>query len=76
MMLPAKLSEPMIAESRIVIVWSTGSALRRVVDVGRNSRSRDQRRRAAAGAVEERDHLRHRGHLDGARGVDADRRRR
>ncbi len=34
----------------------------------------DHRRSAAARAVEERDHLRHRGHLHGARRVDADRR--
>ena len=37
-------------------------------------RPRDQRDRAAADAVEQRDHLRHRGHPDVARGGDADRR--
>ena len=43
----------------------------RVVEV----RERDQRRRAAADAVEQRHHLRHRGHLHRARRVRPDRRR-
>ncbi len=38
-------------------------------------RERDQRRRAAADAVEQRHHLRHRGHLHGAGRVGPDRRR-
>ena len=39
-------------------------------------RERDERGRAAADAVEQRHHLRHRGHLHGARRVRPDRRRR
>ena len=42
------------------------------VDVLEQLAGRDQRRGAAARAVEERDHLRHRGHLHGARRIDAD----
>ena len=45
---------------------------RQVVELG----ERDQRHRAAADAVEERHHLRHRGHLHAARADDTDRRRR
>ncbi len=63
MMLPAKLSAPMSDESMIVIVWSGGSPGsppgREFEELG----GRDHRGRAAAGAVEERDHLRHRRHL-------------
>ena len=56
----------MIAESMIdelMSAWSVPGSGRAVVELG----ERDQRRRAAADAVEQRDHLRHRGHLHAAR---------
>ena len=73
-MLPANDTEPMSAERTMATETlrsrSPGSR-DRVVEV----RERDQRRRPAADAVEQRHHLRHRGHLHGARRVRADRRR-
>ena len=66
---PQNEIEPMIAASTIGISASSGmSSPLAVLD------ERDQRHRAAADAVEQRHHLRHRGHLHAARGGHADRR--
>ena len=65
---PQKEIEPMIAANTIGISASSGDVVAlAVLD------QRDQRHRAAADAVEQRHHLRHRGHLHAARGRDADR---
>ena len=66
---PQNEIEPMIAANTIGISASSGmsSALAELDE-------RDQRDRAAADAVEQRHHLRHRGHLHVARRGDADRR--
>ena len=60
---PQKEIEPMIAANRIGISASS----RHVAARPRGTRRRDQRHRAAADAVEQRHHLRHRGHLHAAR---------
>jgi hypothetical protein len=60
---PQKETEPMIAANRIGIEVAV-----RVAELG----PRDQGHRAAADAVEQRHHLRHRGHLHVAGGGDAD----
>ena len=63
---PAKLTPPTIAENSVEIrklVAGVGGKADPVVVLG----DRDQRRRAAADAVEQRHHLRHRGHLHPAR---------
>ena len=64
---PANEIEPMSAERTIETV-SSQTGPDRVVPLG----ERDERRRAAADAVEDRDHLRHRGHAHVARADDAD----
>ena len=69
---PQKEIEPMIAANSIGISSSSGRSPR----AARNSTTRDQRHRAAADAVEQRHHLRHRGHLHAARGRARRRRRR
>ena len=62
---PVRLTEPMIAPSSVAMTNASGSS-----SPGWSSRvteeldDRDQRGGAAAGAVEDRDHLRHRGHRD------------
>ncbi len=68
---PEKLIAPMIAESTRETETTSGS----VADAGRRDvelNGRNQCRRAAACAVVERDHLRHRRHLHFDGGVDAD----
>ena len=69
---PEKEIEPISAEKSIAPIHSEDVARvrREPVELGR----RDQRRRAAADAVEERHHLRHRGHPHEARRGDADHR--
>jgi hypothetical protein len=71
---PEKLSAPMTLESIVVSVKSNGSGRRSAGRDASSIRHRDERRRAAAAAVEDRDHLRHRGHLHARAEVDADRR--
>ena len=65
---PQKEIEPMIAANRIGISASSGQVAARAAELD----DADQRHRAAADAVEQRHHLRHRGHLHAARGRDAD----
>ena len=67
---PQNEIEPMIAANTIGISDSSGEVAARLAELD----ERDQRHRAAADAVEQRHHLRHRGHLHAARGRDADRR--
>ena len=68
---PQNETEPMIAANRIGISVLRARGRRpRVPELD----PRDQRHRAAADAVEQRHHLRHRGHLHAARRGDADRR--
>ena len=73
MMLPENESEPMSVANSI------GTAMNAVIAFGgcatsvvQKFQARDQRRRAAAEAVEQRDHLRHRGHLHRIRADRAD----
>src|SRR5450755_3680561 len=65
---PAKLSEPMTVVSMIVNVTSNVNGSFALMRLS----SSPAATRAAARAVEERDHLRHRGHLHDAPGIDAD----
>ena len=65
---PQNEIEPMIAANSSGISVSSGMSVSAA-----ELDDRDQRHRAAADAVEQRDHLRHRGHLHAARGGDADR---
>ena len=65
-MLPENEIEPITAENMIPTTTSPVQVVRErreAMELGRG----DQRRRAAADAVEDRDHLRHRGHAHHAR---------
>ena len=64
---PVKVIEPMSAPRTTKIVVSTARAVGQADEVVDG----DERRRAAADRVEQRHQLRHRGHLHGARGVQA-----
>ena len=70
---PEKLSAPIAAVITVVNVKSNGSAAPLASrEMLHQFAHRHERCRAAAAAVEDRDHLRHRGHLHGASEVDAD----
>ena len=66
---PVRLTEPMIAPSSVAITKASGQQLAAGLSAGvaQELDDRHERRGAAAGAVEDRDHLRHRGHRDAPR---------
>ena len=67
--LPENETAPMISASRVAS--DAPNSMHAGVALPRELEDRDERRRAAAGAVEERHHLRHRGHLHHPRAGEA-----